>query len=167
MNKPSINIQDEIITVTTKTFEMFGLTPVESQLFIYLYLTDRLQTLDDMSEALGKSKTSMSTSVRKLADLNLVSQVWKRGVRKDLYTSTDQTFSTLVNVYMQNLTDTVRRQKEALEELELKVRHHNHNNVSAEEMSDTELLDKLNNIIGFHTDLQNIFKHLENTEKTI
>src|SRR5699024_2615615 len=105
MNKPYGNIQNQIITTTTKTFELFGLTPVESQLFVYLYLTGEPQTLDEMSEALGKSKTSMSTNIRRLASLNLVSQVWKRGVRKDLYTAKAQTFNTLVSIYIQGLTE--------------------------------------------------------------
>jgi|SRR5690625_4691724 len=167
MNRPYGNIQNQIITTTTKTFELFGLTPVESQLFVYLYLTDEPQTLDEMSEALGRSKTSMSTNVRKLASLNLVSQVWKRGVRKDLYIAKTQTFNTLVNIYMQGLADIINQQKEALEDLEQTIDIQRHMHVSKDERVPFELFNKLNEIIHFHKDLQKKFDSLLNRDNTV
>lgn len=69
---------NKIIIEFAKTIELFGLTPAEARLFVYLYLQEEPQTLDEMGEALGKSKTSMSTSIRSLSDSNLVTRVWKK-----------------------------------------------------------------------------------------
>ncbi|MUV36597.1 putative HTH-type transcriptional regulator [Lentibacillus sp. JNUCC-1] len=78
-------VSDQIIMEFAKTAELFGLTTLEARLFAYMYLEDRPLTLDEMSEAIGKSRTSMSNGVRGLLDLKLVTRVWKKGERKDLY----------------------------------------------------------------------------------
>ena len=58
-------------------------------------------TLDDMTEELGMSKTSMSTSVRALSDLKLVERAWKRGVRKDLISSEQMIGIKVLSIYFQ------------------------------------------------------------------
>ena len=68
-------LKDDLVTALSKTIELFGLSTLESRFFYYMYLVDGPKTLDEMSEALGKSKTAMSTSIRSLAEFNLVSQV--------------------------------------------------------------------------------------------
>src|SRR5699024_11462989 len=96
-NSTTENITYVIILEFGKTIEMFCLTPLEARLFVYLYLQDQPKSLDDMSEALGKSKTSMSTSIRNLSDANLVTLVWRKGVRKDLYVANYQLFKLFMN----------------------------------------------------------------------
>ena len=162
MNNNHEALKDELMTAFTKTIEMFGLSTLESRLFAYLYLTNQPQTLDEMSEALGKSKTAMSTSIRRLDNLNLVSQVWRKGIRKDLYIANTQLFKVFINFYMRKWVDMTGRQKETLEELNGKA---DENGSRAEEEERAQLLDRLDEIIDFHSQVENAFNDLRVDKK--
>src|SRR5699024_3040882 len=106
---------DKIVAEFAKTIEMFDLTTSEAHLFAHLYIKNKPLTLDDMGEAMGKSKAAMSTSVRSLLDMNLVTGVWKKGVRKDLYKANNPLFKTFMKTYLNNKIDNTDSQKEAIE----------------------------------------------------
>lgn len=151
-------LKDELITAFSKTIELFGLSTLESRLFAYLYLINEPQTLDEMSEALGKSKTAMSTSIRSLANLHLVSQVWKKGVRKDLYVANSQLFKVFMNFYFRKWVDKTERQKEVLEDLKSQVI----DEVGQEEdaVRTKQLLNKFDEVIEFHDQIEKAFNEL-------
>lgn len=158
MNNNNETLKDDLISAFSKTIEMFGLSTLESRLFAYLYLTNQPQTLDEMSEALGKSKTAMSTSIRSLSNLNLVSQVWKKGVRKDLYVANTQLFKVFVNFYIHKWVDKTASQKETLEELKEKT---DENWIgSKDEEERIQLLNRLDEIIEFHSNVETAFNEL-------
>lgn len=75
-----------VIDALAQNMNLYGITPSAGRLYGLLFFSDKPLTLDDMKEELGMSKTSMSTSVRSLLDLNMVEKVWVKGERKDLYT---------------------------------------------------------------------------------
>lgn len=149
-------IKNSIISEFAKTIEMFDLTPLEARLFAYLYLSEEPKTLDDMSEALGKSKTSMSTNIRNLSDLNLVTLVWKKGVRKDLYQANQQLFKIFMTSYIRNWRDTTNHRKNALEKIKSLLV--DRNSYTEEVQS---LHNQLNEIIEFHTKLDLFFAKLK------
>src|SRR5690606_38885185 len=64
-----------------------------------MYFHDEPMTLDEMKQELGMSKTSMSTSVRNLMDLNMVDKVWKKGIRKDLYEVEDDWYQSFIDFF--------------------------------------------------------------------
>lgn len=141
------NMTNKIIIEFSKTIEMFGLTTLEARLFVYLYLEEEPMTLDDMSEAIGKSKTSMSTSIRSLSELNLVTRVWKKGVRKDLYEANGQLFKTFMNFYVNKWIDATNHQKDSLEEIKKQI----------QELPDDDtagMNDRLSTIIDFHKQVE-------------
>ncbi|TMN23027.1 GbsR/MarR family transcriptional regulator [Lentibacillus cibarius] len=146
-------ITNKIIMEFAKTIEMFGLTPVEARLFVYLYLQETPQTLDDMGEALGKSKTSMSTSIRSLSDANLVTRVWRKGVRKDLYEANNQLFKTFMNNYVNRWIEASSHQKDSLETIQRELDQNNGENT-------LEIVNSLNDIIDFHKQVETSFRHL-------
>lgn len=74
-----------VIDAIAQNMNLYGVTPSIGRLYGLLFFSDEPMTLDKMKEELGMSKTSMSTSVRSLLDLNMVDKVWVKGVRKDLY----------------------------------------------------------------------------------
>ncbi|WP_246942902.1 GbsR/MarR family transcriptional regulator [Bacillus pinisoli] len=74
-----------VIDAVAQNMNLYGVTPSIGRLYGLLFFSDKPLTLDEMKEELGMSKTSMSTSVRSLLDLNMVEKVWVKGVRKDLY----------------------------------------------------------------------------------
>lgn len=144
----------------SKTIEMFGLTTLEARLFAYLYLSEDAMTLDEMSEALGKSKTSISTNIRSLAELNLVTRVWKKGVRKDLYEANSQLFKTFMTSYHRKWVDVARRQKSSLEEINnYYINQINHGITQTEEQ--VCITKRLNEIIIFHDQIETLFKDLK------
>lgn len=143
----------------SKTLELFGLTTLESRLFAYLYLSKEPLTLDEMSEALGKSKTSMSTSVRSLSELNLVSRVWKKGIRKDLYQANTQLFKIFMSTYIKKWIDASNRQKTSLEEIYESI------DVNKDHQESKEAVQNINHrlydIIEFHKDMENLFSNIK------
>ncbi|WP_174616208.1 GbsR/MarR family transcriptional regulator [Virgibacillus ihumii] len=150
------NIEDltkKIITEFSKTIEMFGLTTLEARLFVYLYLEEAPMTLDEMSEALGKSKTSMSTSIRSLSDFNLVTRVWKKGVRKDLYVANEQIFKTIMNSYTGKWIDAANHQKDSLYDIKKQFKNEN--------IPNSPLNNRLNNIIKFHQQLEKAMREIK------
>ncbi|WP_243138228.1 choline uptake/conversion transcriptional regulator CudC [Heliorestis acidaminivorans] len=77
--------RERVIEALSKNMDLYGVTPSIGRLYGILYFNDGPMTLEEMSDALGMSKTSMSTGVKTLTDLKMVEKTWKKGVRKDLY----------------------------------------------------------------------------------
>ena len=159
VNNSNEKIKNGILLEFAKTVELFDLSPIEARVFAYLYVEGTPLTLDDMSEALGKSKTSMSTSVRSLVDLNLVKRVWKKGVRKDLFQVNNHLFRQFLSFYMKKWIDATEVRKDALIELKNEFDHIQ----NAEK--DDELQDKLNNLLEFHERLFHFFKEVSEIKK--
>ncbi|MDY0406243.1 helix-turn-helix domain-containing protein [Virgibacillus sp. 179-BFC.A HS] len=149
------NTTKKIIAEFAETIEMFGLTPLEARLFAYLYLTEKTMTLDEMSEALGKSKTSMSTSIRSLAEHNLVSRVWIKGVRKDLYQANDQLYKLFTSSYKNKWLEAVEHRQLALTEIKEQIYRSNTFKNSPEL---PVINKKLDEIITFHQQVDQFFR---------
>ncbi|WP_370644795.1 GbsR/MarR family transcriptional regulator [Sporosarcina sp. ACRSL] len=91
--------RERIIETIAQNIHLYGLTSSAGRQYGTLFFHDEPMTLDDMTEELGMSKTSMSTSVRALADLKLVERAWVRGVRKDLYQVKDDWYQSFINLF--------------------------------------------------------------------
>ncbi|WP_432357175.1 GbsR/MarR family transcriptional regulator [Sporosarcina sp. UB5] len=91
--------RERIIETIAQNIHLYGLTPSAGRQYGTMFFHDKPMTLDDMTEELGMSKTSMSTSVRALADLKLVERAWVRGVRKDLYQVKDDWYQSFINLF--------------------------------------------------------------------
>src|SRR5699024_5327404 len=95
-NNPEAKTQEELeeqleyaesimVNTIAETMDFYGVTPSVGRLYGTLYFQHHPMTLDEMKDKLGMSKPSMSTSVRKLQDINIVQKVWRKGSRKDLF----------------------------------------------------------------------------------
>jgi DNA-binding transcriptional regulator GbsR (MarR family) len=91
--------KDRFIQVIAKNMNLYGITPSVGRLYGVLYFSEEPMTLDDMREALGMSKTSMSTGVRALGDMRMVEPAYKRGVRKDLYRSEEDWYKSFTALF--------------------------------------------------------------------
>lgn len=91
--------RERIIETIAQNIHLYGLTPSAGRQFGTMFFHDEPLTLDEMTEELGMSKTSMSTSVRSLSDLKLVERVWKRGVRKDLYKVREDWYQSFIDLF--------------------------------------------------------------------
>lgn len=67
----------------------FGTGRIVGQVLVYLYLQDGECSLDDIGDALGLSKASVSIAGRQLEQLGLVKKVWKGGDKRNYYKSAD------------------------------------------------------------------------------
>lgn len=78
-------VRERVIDTIGKNMDLYGITSSIGHLYGYMYFSNNPMTLDDLSDAMGMSKTSMSTGVRTLLDLKMIDKVWGKGSRKDLY----------------------------------------------------------------------------------
>ncbi|TFJ92009.1 choline uptake/conversion transcriptional regulator CudC [Lentibacillus salicampi] len=94
MDQEKIDQAERIMVNTiSETMDLYGVTPSVGRLYGMMYFTHQPITLDEMKEALGMSKPSMSTSVRKLQDINIVQKVWQKGSRKDSFVAEKNFFN--------------------------------------------------------------------------
>jgi|SRR5699024_4566842 len=147
-------ITNNIINRFAQTIEMFDLSPLEARLFAYLFIADKPTTLDEMAQAVGKSKTSMSTNIRTLLERGLVTQVWRKGERKDLYQVHTPLFKIFMNAYMKKCLDTTSHHLLSLEKLK-------NERLEESDCSPQIKTEKLNEIIRFHKQLQHMFKNMD------
>lgn len=76
--------KDKVIGSISETMDLYGVTPAAGNLYATMYFKDQM-TLDEMREELQMSKPSMSTSVRKLQEIDMVKKTFTRGSRKHTY----------------------------------------------------------------------------------
>jgi DNA-binding transcriptional regulator GbsR (MarR family) len=91
--------RERVIESIAKNIDLYGVTHSIGRMYGTMYFNDSPSTLDDMSEALGMSKTSMSAGFKVLTDLEMVEKVWVKGVRKDLYRAEDDWYQTFVSFF--------------------------------------------------------------------
>lgn len=152
-------ITNQLIHEFSKTIEMFGLSPTDARLFTILYLNQQPMTLDEMSQVTGKSKTSVNTGIRTLIDLNLVKQVWKKGVRKNLYTSVEDLYQRFMQAYLSKWISHINIQKQTIHAIQEKANHRDQGNL---------IEDRINKMIEFHSLIEGSFnnlQHLTNEQK--
>lgn len=94
-----LNARDRFIDAMAQTMKLYGITPSVGRLYGLLYFSEEPLTLDEMKNELGMSKTSMSTAVRQLQELNMVEKVWKKGERKDLYSSSNDWYQSFTDLF--------------------------------------------------------------------
>ncbi|MBS3680533.1 transcriptional regulator [Ornithinibacillus massiliensis] len=159
LNSSNETIKNGILLEFAKTIELFELSPLEARVFTILYMEAQPLTLDELSEALGKSKTSMSNSVRSLVDLNLVKRVWKKGVRKDLYQANSQLFKHFMNSYLKKWLDATSDRKDALLEIQGQIEQ-----ITTDERN-RDLEKRLLQIMQFHKQLEEFFYEASQIKK--
>lgn len=158
------NVQENnkqlIINEFTKTIEMFDIPSSDARLFSILFIEDTPMTLDEMSVASGKSKTSVSTGIRTLLEQNLVELVWKKGVRKDLYTTDPNLYRKFMNVYINKWLNHASTQLQSLQEIDQDIQNENKSD-KAVTNSQHLLEKKLAAIITFQTRIKDTFAALK------
>ncbi len=92
-------IRERVIHSIAQNIDLYGITPSIGRLYGAMYFRDQPMTLDEMSDALSMSKTSMSTGVRSLLEINMVRKIWQKGVRKDLYAVEEDWYTTFIELF--------------------------------------------------------------------
>jgi len=73
-----------------------GLSPIAGRLFALLLLADEPRSLDELAEALGVSKASVSTDARRLLERGIVERVTRAGDRRDYYELAPDFFARII-----------------------------------------------------------------------
>lgn len=91
--------ENRIIETLAQNLELYGVTHSVGHLYGTLIFQDKPMNLDEMGQALGMSKTSMSTGVRTLLDLKMVNKIWMKGTRKDHYEIEQDWYQTFIDFF--------------------------------------------------------------------
>jgi DNA-binding transcriptional regulator GbsR (MarR family) len=100
--------------------EADGLSPIAGRLFALLMLAPEPQSLDELAEALGVSKASVSTDARRLLERGIVERTRRTGDRRDFYELAPDFFARVIRARVarwrriQQLVDDVRAETGAL-----------------------------------------------------
>src|SRR5699024_8424662 len=98
-------------------------------------------------------------NVRRLLDLNLVSRVWRKGVRKDLYQVNAPLYKIFMDAYQKKWIAAVSHQLSSLENIENNQSKNDHQLKGQNKAS-------LNEIIDFHKQLEQAFKKMRKNDVT-
>src|SRR5690625_4370554 len=113
---------ERFIQVIAKNITLYGVTPSIGRLYGAIYFSEEPMTLDDMRDALEMSKTSMSTGVRTLSEMNMVESTFKKGVRKDLYQSDEDWYKSFTSLFgdrwRQHTESNIEEANQAIDSLE-------------------------------------------------
>ncbi|MFC0562121.1 choline uptake/conversion transcriptional regulator CudC [Halalkalibacter alkalisediminis] len=107
--------KDKVIGAIAETMDLYGVTPAAANLYATMYFKGQM-TLDEMRTELGMSKPSMSTSVRKLQEIEMVKKTFTRGSRKHTYVAEKNFFRSFMVFYCQMWEREVKMNMEAIEE---------------------------------------------------
>lgn len=108
--------RDRFISEVAKNIYLYDISQSVGRLYGTVFFSDDAMTLDDMSEALGMSKTSMSTGIRLLLEANMAERVWEKGIRKDLYKTEDDWYKSFSNVFINRWRNATERNMLAIQE---------------------------------------------------
>lgn len=143
----------------SKTLQFFGLTSLEARLYTFLYLSNDAKTLDELSNALGNSKTAISTNIRSLVDRNLVKRVWRKGVRKDLYEGNKELYKAFMNYFINKWMMELKYNENSLEEIRKNLTG---NENEGENLEPFHLFEsELNRIIDFHKQVEEALEQMK------
>lgn len=155
-------IKNKAVFTLTKFINLYGLTLSEARLFSIMYIENRPMTLDEMSNSLGMSKTSMSTGVRSLLDAQLVERRWKKGIRKDLYSVEENLYKSFSNNFIEHWLTETQHSIKTFNEISKQLR------VLSQKVEDTskqnsltQYIQKLDNIIRFYEWLAETFREIQ------
>ncbi|TLS35570.1 GbsR/MarR family transcriptional regulator [Pseudalkalibacillus caeni] len=118
--------RERVIESIAQNMDLYSVTSSVGRLYGTMFFENGPMTLDEMKEKLHMSKTSMSTGVRSLMELQMVEKVWKKGERKDLYKTNDDWYKTFsdffcirwrkgIELNQKALNDSIAELREAME----------------------------------------------------
>ncbi|SDI07706.1 GbsR/MarR family transcriptional regulator [Alteribacillus bidgolensis] len=151
------------ISVMAQNMGLYGISETNGRLYGTVLFSDAPMTLDSMSKALEMSKTSMSTGVRALSDACMLSRVWEKGVRKDLYQTEDDWYKSFISVFVNRWREaTDNNHDAALEAIhELKEINEQTDDVSLQEQIETDI-NKLQQAVKYYSWLDEVIALFEN-----
>ncbi|MDD2237530.1 MAG: hypothetical protein PHP44_01205 [Kiritimatiellae bacterium] len=119
MSQELNTIRASFVELAGSATQSFGAGRVIGQIFAHLYLCREVQSLDDLTEALGISKGSASMSVRQLEQWGALKKVWKKGDRKDYYEATEDWGKFMRKAMLDSIAQHMERTEEVLRQTDV------------------------------------------------
>lgn len=113
--------KDQVIGAISETMDLYGVTPSAGKLYATMYFNDNMN-LDEMQKEVGMTKASMSTSVRKLQEIEMVKKKYMRGSRKHTYAAEKDFFHSFMAFYCQMWDREVKMNMDAIKEAEVELK---------------------------------------------
>ena len=142
----------DFIHELSQNMHLYGISDSVGRLYGTVLFADHPMTLDEMSQSLGMSKTSMSTGIRVLMEANMVEKAWQKGVRKDLYQPVDDWYKSFSTAFVKRWRTSVINNLQAVHQM----RDTLHNMQQEQDISDDSI--RSDSLI---TDLEKL-QHAEN-----
>ncbi len=127
--------KDQVIGAISETMDLYGVTPSVGKLYATMYFKGRMN-LDEMREELEMSKPSMSTSVRKLQEIDMVKKTFQRGSRKHTYMAEKDFFRSFMSFYCKMWEREVKMNMEAIYEADFYLKEVMEDQYCSQEMRD-------------------------------
>ncbi|NEU30876.1 GbsR/MarR family transcriptional regulator [bacterium LRH843] len=156
--------REQFIQHIAQNMYLYGISPSIGRLYGTVLFADKPMNLDEMSQSLGMSKTSMSTGIRALLEANMVERVWQKGNRKDLYKPEEDWYKSFSSVFINRWRSTVDNNLEALREMrQLLLELKSSENEFVLQAVETDL-DKLNTAENYYNWLKKVIVLFESEE---
>ncbi|MDQ0208224.1 GbsR/MarR family transcriptional regulator [Alkalicoccobacillus murimartini] len=143
--------RENFIHELSQNMHLYGISESIGRLYGTVLFADHPMTLDEMSQSLGMSKTSMSTGIRVLMEANMVDKAWQKGVRKDLYQPVDDWYKSFSTVFVKRWKTSVENNLQAVHQMRAALHE-------IEQVNESEDQDSLDTLAG---DLEKL-QHAEN-----
>ena len=157
--------KERVIESIAINMDLYGVAPSVGRLYGTIFFYGSPMTLDDMKESLQMSKTSMSTGIKTLMDLNCVEKVWKKGARKDLYQAKDDWQQIFLDYFSIQWRKAVHTNLEALQKSKSELLSLLSEKISLEDIKEAEdALKKIDFAINYYTWLNTVINALEHKE---
>lgn len=108
--------RNRFISEIAKNIHLYNITPSIGRLYGTVFFSEKPMTLDEMSDVMGMSKTSMSTGIRTLLEADMVEKVWEKGIRKDLYIAEDDWYKSFSTVFIRRWKNATQLNMDAIQE---------------------------------------------------
>src|SRR5699024_1164060 len=98
VNKKIDDVKKDVLDTIKETMDLYGVTTAAGRLYAVMQIKDQMN-LDEMQKQLDMSKPSMSTSVRKLREIDMMRKDYQHGSRKQSYIAEKNYFNTFISYF--------------------------------------------------------------------
>ncbi|MDQ0484641.1 GbsR/MarR family transcriptional regulator [Guptibacillus hwajinpoensis] len=159
------NARERVIESISKNMDIYSVTPSVGRLYGAMFFEKEPMTLDEMKDKLQMSKTSMSTGVRTLIDLNMIEKVWRKGERKDLYEVKSDWYQTFTDFFCIHWRKGIEMNRDACKESITELMEVLEDNIPHEKrITAQEDLDRMSYALGYYEWLNKVVDLFESRE---
>ncbi|HET7580903.1 MAG TPA: GbsR/MarR family transcriptional regulator [Bacillales bacterium] len=137
------NAERQFVEKIADNMHTFGLPATVGRVLGTIYMNRNPMTLNELSEAIGMSKTRMSQVVREMMEYQIADKVYEKGVRKDLYTVEEDYYQTFISLFTSNWRKAIHKNRMFEQKIDRELAE-----IQDDQSLDAEAMEKLNEILA-------------------